>query len=79
MYDEKDLPEDIAITDAADSDRVITRLAVDRLPDWAKEALAGEGIWGAYRNDEGRVVVVFKDGEEIETDIEISPDGYVFA
>lgn len=78
-YDSKDLPQDVAIHASEEDDRVIMTISTGHFPEEVKELLAGEGIWGAYRADDGHVIVQDKYGSTIETEILVSPDGYVFA
>lgn len=79
MYDTKDLPASIPVCADAESDRVLTFLATDGLPEEVKELLAGEGIWGAHRREDDTVVVVTRDGQYIETDSRVNETGYVLA
>lgn len=70
--------ETVAIHADRGSERIITRIPAWRFGPLA-EMLGSDGIWGAYRREDGAVVVVDRTGEAHLADITVSPDGYVFA
>lgn len=73
------MTERFYIYESEESDRAITSVSVERLSEELQERAAEVGIWGAWRAEDGKVTVAFADQyDTVETNIVVSPDGYVF-
>lgn len=67
------------VYEAEDSERIIATVSRERLTEAQQERAREYGVWGAWREADGKVAIAFENQYDTqETNLVVSPDGYVF-